>query len=184
MLPDHGDLPVRPLEFIGTFLAGLLFGQSVTAPRPVPGPNWRYAMAFLARSAPPPPKEEARKENFPGKLCLLCILAAAGLFYSAIFLIGPDAPPDASAPAQGAFAFGRIAQTYPVVVAGGLILAIIPGLMLEAMAKRYLFRLFLVLMLGWAGLFAVSEHPAARAVEKIQETLSMGREFPETIRGH
>jgi hypothetical protein len=141
-------------------------------------------MSFVLRSAPPPPKEEIRKESFPGMLCLLCLLAAAGLFYSAIFLIGPEAPTDASAPAHGAFAFGKIAQSYPVVVAAGLIAAIVPGLVLEARARRYLFRLFLVLILGWAGIFAAAQQPAARAAEKIRETLSMGRSFPETIRGH
>ena len=102
-----------------------------------------------------------------------------GLF-SWVVLVIPDARgEDSTALARAALAATRAAGDNPVALALILAACFAPSICFPASAGKYLFRLALVLTLAWLGLFLVTVHPVARAAEKVRETLSIERTFPQ-----
>ncbi len=141
-------------------------------------------MGFLPFTAPPKPKQEKPAEKFPGKLCLLAVLLAAGLFYYASCVASAGNADDPSQFTRLAVSFGKAAQAFPVVLGGILLGLIAPGAILRRGARKYLTRVALLLALAWGALFVAIQHPAAQAAETVRHALSVSRSLPEVIQGH
>ena len=146
----------------------------------------RMAIDFTSLTRPPAhaPGEPADLESrFPGRLCLLSVLLAAGLYYFLIFVVPAPRANASTLPARAALALGRAAEAHPVL-AGAIGLGLLaPAFVLRRAARGYLLRLSALLAILWAAVFFSSSRPEVQAAEAVRSILSTERPFPETIRG-
>lgn len=153
---------------------------------PTPGAGQEESarsMSFVVRRGPPETEtaSPSPREKFPARRFFLAFLAAVGLFSWVVLVIPEGLGNDSTALTQIALDASRMAGSYPWVLALLLSACFVPSLCFPASAGKYLFRLALVLTLAWLGLFMVTVNPVARAAEKVRETLSIQRNFPNPI---
>ncbi len=138
-------------------------------------------MAFLPRSEPPAPTRAEAVEKLPGKLCLLALLAATGLYCYSIFVV-PASTEDPSGMTQVAAFYGRNVQGYPAILGALLVIAIVPAVFFPRSARKYLLRLTVLFTIAWALLFIAVEHPTDKAADTVRGALSASRNLPDPIR--
>jgi hypothetical protein len=136
-------------------------------------------------SGPPLPekKKPVEEHHFPGKLCLLSILAMTGLYYHLIFVVPQPGADESSFLGRAVLAMGRCAEAHPVLLGAIFVGLLVPALAFPARARPYMARLAALLALLWAGTFTISSHPDAQAAQAVRSMLSTPRTFPETIHG-
>ncbi len=129
----------------------------------------------------PEPKKESADEGFPGKLCLLAVFAAAGLYYFLVFVVSGIKAAEASTVDTAALTVGKLAEAHPIALALILIGSLGPALLFPPNARGYLIRLSVVLLICWMLLFEISMHPVSHFAEWVQGFLNISRPLPDML---